>query len=72
MCACYVLNRSPSAHSSKTPFELTHGVAPDVSHFVPFWSPGVYHLTKEERHGTWDVKAGKCRMFFFSRPPAVF
>jgi hypothetical protein len=24
---------------------------------VPFFTPGVYHLTKEERHSTWDYKA---------------
>ena len=30
---------------------------------VPFWSPGVYFKTKEERStGAWDAKAGKCRM----------
>jgi hypothetical protein len=38
------------------------GVDPDLSEMVPFYCPGVYHVTKEERKGVWDPKARLCRM----------
>jgi hypothetical protein len=64
--ACYIINRSPTAHSDKTPWELATGEVPDISHFVPFYSVGVYHVTKEERmrqgSAAWKPKAVKCRM----------
>ena len=62
MTACYLINRSPVYLSDKTPVEIVTGEKPDISHFVPFYAPGVYHKTKEERTGTWDYKAVECRM----------
>ena len=49
--ACYVINRSPVKGEDKTPLESLTGVKPDISHFVPFYFPGVYHCKKEERQG---------------------
>jgi hypothetical protein len=61
--ACYVINRSPSKGHDKTPYEYVTGEKPDVSNFVPFYCPGVYHCTKEERkHKAWAYKAEPCRM----------
>jgi hypothetical protein len=61
--ACYVLNRTPVRGEDKTPLEAITGAKPDVSHFVPFFCPGVYHCTKEERKGKpWAYKAEPCRM----------
>lgn len=62
LCACYLINRSPVRFSDKTPYELRYGKKPELSHLVPFFSPGVYHLTKEERNGGWDYKGRRCRM----------
>jgi hypothetical protein len=40
---------------------------PDVSHLMPFYAPGVYHLTKKERKGrAWAFKAEPCRMLGYS------
>ena len=60
--ACYLINRSPNAHSDKTPYELVFGEVPDISNLVPFYAPGVYHLTKDERHDSLSDKAVVCRM----------
>ncbi len=38
-----------------------------MSRLVPFFAPGVYHLTKEERHSTWDYKAQLCRMLGYDK-----
>ena len=59
--ACYLINRSPIARSDKTPLEIGYGEIPDISLLVPFYAPGVFHLTKAERTGTWSDKAMKCR-----------
>ncbi len=66
LCACYLINRHPFGDSDKTPYEVRFGEPPDISHFVPFYSPGVYHLTKEERRGPLDYKARRCRMLGYS------
>ena len=61
--ACYVINRSPVKGADKTPYECVTGEKPDISHFVPFYCPGVYHCSKEERKGkAWAYKAEPCRM----------
>jgi hypothetical protein len=60
--ATYLIQRTPNVHSDKTPFEILTGTRPDISNMVHFFAPGVYHLTKEERKGTWDYKAKPCRM----------
>ena len=61
--AVYLLNRSPIKKLNwKTPFELIMKEKPDISHLVPFYSKGYYHLTKEERKNTLSQKAKECRM----------
>jgi hypothetical protein len=63
--ACYLINRSPTAHNMVTPYEAVTGKKPDIGHLVPFYAPGVYHRTKDERRsagGAWANKAEPCRM----------
>jgi hypothetical protein len=60
--AAYLIQRTPNSNNAKTPFEILTGEPPDISNMVHFYAPGVYHLTKEERRGTWDYKAQPCRM----------
>jgi hypothetical protein len=60
--AVYLINRSPSSHNGKTPYEMVTGVKPDISQLVPFYAPGVYHLTNAERKHGWSAKAEECRM----------
>jgi hypothetical protein len=61
--ACYLINRSPTSKSTMTPLESAFGEKPDIGAFIPFYSIGMYHLTKEERKGkTFPYKAQKCRM----------
>jgi hypothetical protein len=60
--ATYLIIRTPNSTNPMTPFKILTGEPPDMSRFVPFFAPGVYPLTKEERHSTWDYKAKLCRM----------
>jgi hypothetical protein len=62
--ACYLYNVSPhSALDYKTPYEKVHGRAPDISNLVPFYAPGVYFLTPDEREtGIIHKHAEECRM----------
>jgi hypothetical protein len=67
-CAAYLLNRTSTPRSLDcTPFEEVFKEIPDVSHLVPFYAPGVFHLTKDERKGkTWAHKAEPCRMLGYA------
>jgi transposase InsO family protein len=67
-CAVYLLNCTSTPQSTgKTPHEVVFKQVPDVSHLVPFYAPGVYHLTKDERKGgTWAHKAEPCRMLGYA------
>ena len=49
--ACYLINRSPTRSRPVTPLELVTGIKPDITNLYPFYCPGVYHLTREERQG---------------------
>ena len=50
-----------------TPLEAVTGEKPDISKLIPFYAPGVYHLTKEEREGkAWLYKAEACRFLGYS------
>jgi len=49
--AAYILNRSPNRKYSLTPYEMINNIKPDMTNLVPFWSPGIYHVTKDERKG---------------------
>ena len=65
--AIYVLNRTPRrtrGFDGKTPYQLVTGKRPDISNLVPFYAPGVFHVSKEEQlmKGKWTGKALECRM----------
>ena len=47
--ATYVKNRSPSSHSTKTPWELFNGRKPDVSGMRVFGSKAYVHVPKQLR-----------------------
>ena len=50
--AIYVWNRTPrldKKYYGLTPYQIVTGRVPDISHFVPFYAPCMYHVTKEER-----------------------
>jgi hypothetical protein len=64
--ACYLINRSPTSNSDNTPYELVYNEKPDISNLVPFYAPGVYHLTREERNNSFDDKAVLCRMLGYN------
>eukprot|EP01034_Spumella_vulgaris_P034656 gene34656-biopygen29504 len=59
--ATYLLMRTPNEKNDKTPLQTLTGVVPDMQRLVPFFCPGLYHVTREERHSTWDAKALPCR-----------
>jgi len=62
--ACDVLNTTcvPNKNDTMTPHEMIYKEKPDVSSYQPFYAPGVYHLSKEERKGkAWAYKAEACR-----------
>jgi hypothetical protein len=66
--ACYLINRSPTSISDKTPHEAVTGEVPDISNLVSFYAPGVYHLTYDERRGqSWLPKSQLCRMLGYSK-----
>jgi hypothetical protein len=48
LMATYLIIRTPNSTNPLTPFEILIGEPPDMSRLVPFFAPGVYHLTKEE------------------------
>jgi hypothetical protein len=58
--AAYILRRFPNSTNKITPHETLTREKPDISKLVHFFVPGVFHLTKEERHGIWDHKAKLC------------
>eukprot|EP01034_Spumella_vulgaris_P047497 gene47497-biopygen34856 len=51
--AVYLIMRTPNAKNIKTPLEILTG--------VPFFCPGMYHVTRGERRSTFDPKALPCR-----------
>jgi hypothetical protein len=67
--ACLLINYSPTSNDSKkTPYELVFGKKPNVSRFFPFYAPGVYHVTKDERRGAnilTNFKGIPCRFLGF-------
>ena len=60
--AVYIANRMYNAAVEMTPFEAYTGVKPDVSNMVPFYSPGVCHITLEERRADKKLKNLKGRL----------
>lgn len=47
--ACYLQNRLPTKDKDKTPFELWHGVKPNLSHVKIFGCKAFAHVPKERR-----------------------
>lgn len=64
--AIYTMNRMPNASTGISAVEALTGDIPDVSKLVPFYAPGVFHLTSDERKGPWDNKAKPCRMLGYA------
>jgi hypothetical protein len=64
----YTINRTHVPRSTgKTAYEMVYRKVPDVTHLMPFFAPGVYHLTKEERKGkSWAFKAEPCHLLGYS------
>ena len=61
LLAVYLINISPSTGRQLTPWESVYGEKPDCSNLISFYSPGIYHKTKEERKNQWDWKGIPCR-----------
>jgi len=67
--AIWLINRSPTSNeSNKTPLEIVYGEKPNVNEMVPFFCPGFYYITKEEREpkADWKAKARSCRFLGYS------
>jgi hypothetical protein len=64
--AVWYINRYPTAKNDNiTPYQLVYNVVPDMSKAIPFYCPGVYHISKSERQKSnknFANKAGLCRM----------
>ena len=65
--AVHIVNMFPGKNKNESAYELLNHVKPDVSRLVPFYAPGVFHVTKEERRDTWSPKAEPCRMLGYSK-----
>ncbi|KAJ1391935.1 hypothetical protein B484DRAFT_439535, partial [Ochromonadaceae sp. CCMP2298] len=67
--AVYTINRTHVPKSTcKTPWELIYKTVPCVAILVPFYTPGVYHLTrKEQKKKSWMDNAEPCRMIGYSQ-----
>lgn len=63
---CYTLNHTTNTNTNMSAYEALTGQKPDISNFVPFYAPGVYHLTNDERKGPWAPKAKPCRMLGYA------
>ena len=48
--ACWYINRSPTSRTDHaTPLQTAYNRKPVIEDMVPFYCPGIYHVTKEER-----------------------
>jgi len=64
--ACYMLNRTPNSNTNISAYQALTNTTPDLSNAVPFYAPGVYHLTSDERKDPWSPKARPCRMLGYA------
>jgi hypothetical protein len=67
--AIFNINISPTSKShNKTPWEQVYNQIPDITRLVPFFIPGLYYVTKEEREPDkdWKYKAKPCRMIGYA------
>ena len=51
----------------KTPYEMIFNQPPDISHLVPFYSPGLVFLPKEDRNHQLSEKSLECRMIGYDK-----
>ena len=61
--AVYLHNRTPkpSNPNGLSPDQVVTGVIPDYSVTIPFYAPGMYHVTREEREAqNYPLKAKSC------------
>eukprot|EP01034_Spumella_vulgaris_P047254 gene47254-biopygen4416 len=54
--AIYILMRTPNQKNPQTPLETLTGIVPDMQRLTPFFCPGLYHVIREERHSSCDLK----------------
>ena len=48
--AIYCINRSPTSKGdNRSPLEQVFNITPNIDDMIPFYAPGLYHVTKEER-----------------------
>ena len=69
--AVYLINRSPTSGREVTPYEAVTRLKPSIMHLKPFWSPGVLHITREERgNNPYNPKAEECRLLGYDEETA--
>ena len=59
--AIYILNRCPFNNSLVTPYEKYYKIKPSMGNIVPFWAPGIFYVTKDQRTNVFTGKAEPCR-----------
>lgn len=59
--AIYILNRSPFTDSLVTPYEKYFKLKPSMGNIVPFWAPGIFYVTKDQRTNVFAGKSEPCR-----------
>ena len=65
--ACHVMNMLPNSNTGISAYQSLSGCVPNVSNLVPFYAPGVFHTTKDERKSNpWAPKALPCRMLGYA------
>ena len=69
--ATYIINRSPTRGREVTPIEAVTKIKPNIANLYPFWSPGVCHVTRDQRgKNPWDPKAEECRLLGYDEDAA--
>jgi hypothetical protein len=62
--AIWNINRYPTSnHDNKSPLEQAFGIVPNADEMIPFFCPGMYQVTKDERepNSVLKWKARACR-----------
>jgi hypothetical protein len=69
---CFIYNRQVKMGELEARITQFDGTEADLSLAVPFYSPGVYQVTREERESkTFSAKAVECRMIGFADQTSV-
>lgn len=64
--AGYIINRSPTAKRTKTPYELFNGNKPDVSRMRVFGATAFVHVPKAKRASKLDARSKRGRMIGYA------